>query len=85
MFENEVTEADYLSTFYPDELVNSLLDIKFAQLQKTLTTRYNKVKDAKIGEEISCPVCGKVFTKKTYQQKFCCTKCKNKYWNTIRF
>ena len=34
-----------------------------------------------MGETITCPICGEQFEKKTYQQAFCCTKCKDAYWN----
>ena len=36
---------------------------------------------AKVGTECRCPMCGKKFVKKVYQQKFCCIKCKNNYHN----
>lgn len=35
----------------------------------------------KVGSECRCPMCGKKFVKKVYQQKFCCIKCKNNYHN----
>lgn len=38
-------------------------------------------KQAKVGENITCPVCGSAFTKKQYSQAFCCGKCKDTYWN----
>jgi len=43
--------------------------------------QYESNKKAKIGEEITCPICSEVFVKKTYQQAFCCGKCKDAYWN----
>ena len=45
--------------------------------------RYIKAKQAKVGEEIRCAgyACGKSFVKKSYQQAFCCTKCKDNFWN----
>ena len=43
--------------------------------------QYNQNKKAKVGEEIICPICGKTFTKKQWQQAFCCGACKDKYWN----
>lgn len=36
----------------------------------------------KVGETIKCPSCPKRVKKKSYQQKFCCTKCKDFYWNS---
>lgn len=34
-----------------------------------------------VGSMIKCPNCHKNFIKKTYNQKFCCTKCKDNYHN----
>ena len=36
---------------------------------------------AKVGSECRCPMCGKKFIKKVYQQKFCSIRCKNNYHN----
>lgn len=43
---------------------------------------YIKNKEAKCGEELNCPVCNSTFTKKQWQQAFCCGKCKDKFWNS---
>lgn len=43
--------------------------------------RYIANKEAKCGTEINCAVCGKAFIKKQYAQAFCCSKCKDTYWN----
>ena len=43
--------------------------------------QYELNKVSKVGEFITCPVCGEEFKKKSYQQAFCCTKCKDAYWN----
>ena len=49
---------------------------------------YKKAKAAKVGEKITCPTCGKEFTKKSYQQAFCRNKgrdnCKDGYWNFVK-
>ena len=49
--------------------------------------RYKLNKNAKVGDELTCPSCGTSFTKTNYQQAFCKsksgTKCKDKYWNTV--
>lgn len=37
--------------------------------------------DAGVGNELKCPICGKRFVKKSYQQKFCSNDCKVKYHN----
>lgn len=42
---------------------------------------YLQNKKAKVGNEIVCPICGQTFTKRQWQQAFCCNDCKNKYWN----
>lgn len=43
--------------------------------------RYKSNKSAKVGTEITCPICGKGFTKRHYAQAFCDGKCKDAYWN----
>ena len=43
--------------------------------------QYESNKASKVGETIICPICGKEFVKKSYQQAFCCTQCKDTYWN----
>ena len=45
--------------------------------------RYIENKQAKVGIELRCPGhgCGNTFVKKSYQQAFCCTKCKDSFWN----
>ena len=46
--------------------------------------KYDNNKLAKVGEEIICPICGKRLIKKSYQQAFCCTRCKDIYHNKRR-
>jgi hypothetical protein len=43
--------------------------------------RYAENKAAKVGTELICPICGKTFTKKQWAQTFCCTSCKDRFWN----
>lgn len=45
--------------------------------------RYIENKLAKVGTELRCPGhgCSNTFVKKSYQQAFCCTKCKDSFWN----
>jgi len=49
--------------------------------------KYNKNKNAKVGETCTCPSCNTSFVKESYQQVFCKSKggtiCKDKYWNTV--
>ena len=42
---------------------------------------YDIAKSAKVGDTISWPACGKKNRKRSYQHKFCNTKCKDHYWN----
>lgn len=44
---------------------------------------YNKNATISIGSIIVCPECHTRFIKKTYNQKFCCTACKDKYHNRV--
>lgn len=43
--------------------------------------QYESNKGSAVGTTIICPVCGTSFYKRTYQQAFCCSDCKNKFWN----
>ena len=43
--------------------------------------QYESNKSSKTGEMIVCPICGKQFIKKSYQHAFCCSECKDAYWN----
>lgn len=43
--------------------------------------QYEANKSAKVGEEIICPICSTKFIKRQYSQAFCCSKCKETYWN----
>ena len=51
------------------------------ELPTRKSSSYVKAKNAKVGETITCANCGKKMVKKTYQQKFCCDRCKIKYHN----
>ena len=48
------------------------------------TDVYNANKSAKVGETITCPICGKTFVKKQYSQAFDSLKCKNTYWDETK-
>ena len=50
---------------------------KISQRQK----QYLANKEAKTGEEIICPICKDKFIKRQYSQAFCCSQCKDAYWN----
>ncbi|MDE6493085.1 MAG: hypothetical protein K2L50_00685 [Bacteroidales bacterium] len=42
---------------------------------------YRTNKEAKVGEEIECPVCHTRFKKRQYSQAFCCLHCKDTFHN----
>ena len=50
------------------------------------TKAFQAAQAAPVGNSIRCPGCGKLFKKKSYQQKFCSNKgignCKDRYWNS---
>lgn len=48
----------------------------------TLSEKYAKAKAARVGETVEC-VCGRHFVKKSYQQAFHETGCKDRFWNTV--
>lgn len=43
--------------------------------------QYEANKSAKVGTEITCPICGTKFVKRQYSQAFCDGKCKDAFWN----
>lgn len=48
---------------------------------EAMQERYTKNMRAPRGSTIRCACCAKDITKKTHQQSFCQTKCKDHYWN----
>lgn len=42
---------------------------------------YEANKNAKVGEDIVCPICHTTFKKRQYSQAFCCGRCKDAFWN----
>ena len=43
--------------------------------------QYEANKSARVGTEITCPICGTKFIKRQYSQAFCDGKCKDAFWN----
>lgn len=85
---DEVSEGEYLSDilegmdeniFVPTQL---RIDKKSVNSIVSQELQYDLNKKAKVGETICCPTCRKKFRKKSYQQAFDKTKCKDRYWNT---
>ena len=54
------------------------------RIGRELTYQLNKTKTA-IGSQLQCPWCDVTFTKKSYQQVFCCTDHKDLFWNNKRW
>lgn len=75
-----MTESEYLSELYQG--IEAEEETDFLHINQLLS-QYDKAKDAKVGEIIACACCGSKMVKKSYQQKFCSLKCKDKYWNTV--
>ena len=46
-----------------------------------IDSQYTNNKSASTGEDIKCPMCGTIFTKKQYSQAFCCTQCNKTLYN----
>ena len=42
---------------------------------------YTTNKEAKVGDTIECPICHTKFVKRQYSQAFCCSQCKDRFWN----
>lgn len=90
MFIDDCSEAEYLmdreddSCIIDDELFgeDSFRD-KIEYEVEADEYIYRSGKKAKAGSIIKCagPMCGKKFKKKSYQQAFCCSRCKDQFWN----
>lgn len=80
---NEMSEGEYLSNLLDDGEEYRDRDAELAIMKDRYTSRYVINKAAKVRTKCICPVCKKEFAKKSYQQAFCRTKCKDRYWNTV--
>lgn len=100
---HEMTESEYLQMqddggaddeCLIEEAIEHAKDIP--DKIRRMRTVYLASKQAKVGTTITCPVCGKRFVKKSYQQAFCSNgnkqknnthlgvkNCKDKYWNFV--
>lgn len=45
---------------------------------------YQNAKQAKVGEVLTCPTCTNNFRKKTYNQCFCASGCRDTFWNLTK-
>ena len=45
---------------------------------------YQNAKGAKVGELLTCPTCAERFRKKTYNQCFCASGCRDTFWNLTK-
>ena len=87
-----MSEAEYLDSIYPytEEYISELRELKqkvFDAISEPdielMKATYEDASNAKAGDKILCPFCGKEIKKKASQHKFCCTKHEDKYWNII--
>ena len=77
-------EAEYLESqaTYP-EIDREIAEEDYKRAFRNSWALYDNASLAKVGSVIRCPVCGKKITKTTYHKKFCCMKCKDKFWNSF--
>ncbi len=85
---NDETEAWHLADIeecrdssYREPYVYKGERYRVKRLDNSIETPKRRNAKARVGDKCRCPMCGKLFTKKSYQQKFCCIICKNKYHN----
>lgn len=45
---------------------------------------YQNAKQANVGETLTCPTCAERFRKKTYNQCFCSSGCRDTFWNLTK-
>lgn len=50
-------------------------------MEANINRVYRDNKAAKVGADIICPVCGKIFQKRQYSQAFCSGACKDAFHN----
>jgi hypothetical protein len=86
--EDSMSEAEHLSEMYDDYFVSAeefVHDVRQELKRDAVVYAVNKKR--KVGESCQCagPKCNKTFTKKSYQQAFCRGKCKDQFWNRVRF
>ena len=70
-----MSEANRVSTSEFDDITY--------EIDYTMLERYVIAESTVVGNTFLCAYCGKTIVKRTYQQKFCNNKCKDKYWNTV--
>lgn len=86
---NDETEAYHIAdieecrgdTEYPYTQPYQGCRYRVKKLDNSIEVPKRRNEKANVGAEIRCPMCHKKFVKKTYQQKFCCIRCKNNYHN----
>jgi hypothetical protein len=93
---SEILESmeDYENRYDDHPLFNSIFDLTQRRGARgvkkafrnfsipTAKSLYETNKAAKVGETICCAFCKKSIQKKSYQQAFCRTKCKDRFWNS---
>lgn len=58
---------------------------RYKSLNESIEAPKGRNTKAKVGESCRCPICHKVFIKRSYQQRFCGNRCRIKYHNKRQF
>lgn len=83
-----MSEGEHLSEIYESYLPDAAEFYKEVKQELRRDARIYAInKKAKVGETCACagPMCGRMFVKKSYQQAFHGGKCKDQFWNRVRF
>jgi len=78
-----VSESEELEEYAIESLVLKGIEDILSNLKSNAVQKYLVNKKASVGRIIECPCCGTKFKKKSYQQAFCKTKCKDTYHNSV--
>lgn len=82
---SDIDDGEYKYPFEGYEIFGTGYRSRKPKLNNSIEAPKARNEKAKIGEECKCPMCGKKFIKKSYQQKFCKIKCKNNYHNKRQY
>lgn len=81
-FQSDEYDGVYNDTFYePSNHGRS----RYKSLDKSIEAPKERNTKAKVEESCRCPICHKVFIKKSHQQRFCRDECRIKYHNKRQF
>jgi len=83
-----MSEAEHLAEIYDSYFPSSDDFFRDVQMELKMDARIYAInKKAKVGTVCRCagPLCNRSFVKKSYQQAFHRGKCKDQFWNRVRF